>query len=134
MTKNNNGISRQAAFVIIKRDNKVLLVRSKTNPKYSKYWGPPGGVVENGEALKVAAKREAIEETNITCKLGDQLSCVFNREGEINVYVFAGEYITGEIRIDRNEIEEAKWFELNEAIILPLAFNTKTLIHKIAKQ
>lgn len=119
---------RQAAFVIIKRDNRVLLVRSNTNPRYALLWGPPGGVVEVDEPLQQAAQREAIEETAIYCTVGSQLSTAYNSEGKIQVHVFEGIYVRGEIKIDVSEIEEARWLTITEALTLPLSFNTKDLL------
>ena len=119
---------RQAAFVIIKRDTKILLVRSNTNPRYALLWGPPGGVVEVDEPLQQAAQREAVEETAIYCTVGKQLSTAYNGEGKIQVHVFEGVFVRGEINIDVNEIEEARWLTINEALLLQLSFNTKELL------
>lgn len=51
-------------FSIIEKDLKVLLIKRKNEPFQDK-WAIPGGFVEYDEELKIAAKRELEEETNI---------------------------------------------------------------------
>jgi 8-oxo-dGTP diphosphatase len=61
-----------ALCVIERADGRVLLVRHS----YRRRWGFPGGLVKRGEAIDVAARREAFEEVGIAIELVDEPSVV----------------------------------------------------------
>ena len=48
---------------ILKRDDKILLIKHRKNNK--EYWLLPGGGVDYQETFSEALKREFIEETNL---------------------------------------------------------------------
>lgn len=50
-----------AAILILDEQDRLLLMKRSDN----RCWGIPGGSIEPGETLEVAAKREAFEETNL---------------------------------------------------------------------
>ncbi|MFH1820958.1 MAG: NUDIX hydrolase [Methanobacteriota archaeon] len=57
-----------AVDVVIKFRSGVVLVKRKNKP-YRGKWALPGGFVEYGEKVELAAVREALEETGIKVKL-----------------------------------------------------------------
>lgn len=90
---------------VIFRGEEVLLVRRGQEPAKGS-WSLPGGLVELGESLEKAIKREVLEETGINVKvLGVTaiLERIYRDEAD-NVpyhYVlvdFACEYVSGEVR------------------------------------
>ncbi|MDW8010472.1 MAG: NUDIX domain-containing protein, partial [Sulfolobales archaeon] len=53
-----------AVAAVLLRDGRILLVKRKYPPAIGK-WSLPGGVIESGEKLVEAAKRELKEETGL---------------------------------------------------------------------
>jgi len=65
--------------VIATPENRLILVRRAIEPGYGK-WVFPGGYVDRGEPLTVAAIREAREECGLDVRL----------DGLVNIYSYAG--------------------------------------------
>ena len=99
------------ARVILLRDNEVLLIRHT----YRQGWYFPGGGVDKGETLEVAARREAEEEVAATVRELSLLGVYANfREGKSDhVAVFlTRDFELGDFATN-NEIAERRWFPLN---------------------
>lgn len=112
----------QAAFMAILKDDKVLMVRSLTNPRYTDHWSFPGGLVDPGETPDQAAVREAVEEVGIHATVDRLIGEVTNVEDGLQVSIYAGTYVSGEITLLLDELEDARWFTVEEALKLPLAY------------
>lgn len=115
-----------AAFTITVKDDLILLEKRAPGFEFAGSWCLPGGIVEEGELYEVAAVRETLEETGITCKITNFLESFDARENTIHIY-FA-EYISGTIIIDESEVTDVQWFTYEQAMKLPFAFNTKHLL------
>lgn len=120
---------RSTVVAVIERDRKILLVKRNTEP-FNRYWALPGGHIDFGETAEEAVMREVKEETGLTFRpkfLGyrDEIYPDINWYGE--VLIFYGE-AEGEENIDGKEITDIKWFALDEALNMKLAFeHEKTL-------
>jgi 8-oxo-dGTP pyrophosphatase MutT (NUDIX family) len=110
---------------VVYRRNKgtieVALIRT------GKRWGLPKGHVERGEGIQEAACREVLEETSlegeVIAKLGEisyryaykkaggELVRVFKR-----VHFYLLRWSKGEARGHAYEVDEARWFPLEEAL------------------
>ena len=115
---------------------KFLMVRHK----WKNYWSLPGGGLEDGESLQQAIKRECMEELNLKIKIiwnkiwldiehvKELPSPICSYKIEYNEfnwkkvkrleYIFLSEIKSGEISLQKSEIDEYKFFTLYEILLL----------------
>lgn len=108
-----------AAVLIFDSGDRLLLQLRQDNQR----WGLIGGSMEVGESLLETARREAWEETGLTLDRLDWFDLYSGQEliyrypnGDVIVNVVAV-YISrfrGELKVDKNEGIELRFFELNE--------------------
>lgn len=104
-------------------------------------WSLPGGLVEVGEGLEAAIKREVLEETGLTVKvLG--MTAVLERiyhDAENNIpyhYVlidFVCDYVSGELE-PASDITAAQFVALNGLHTFPLASFTTQVVQRAFEQ
>ncbi|MFZ3578382.1 NUDIX hydrolase [Virgibacillus sp. DJP39] len=100
-------------------EDKVLMVK---NNKYNN-WTLPGGSVEKGETLGMAAVRETREETGLKIEVGDIVSvneAFMEKDGHHALFfTFNAKVVGGKITIidtdDKVGIAEVKWVSLATA-------------------
>jgi len=97
-----------AIMVAVHRDDKILLARSHNQPP--DFFSVLAGFLEPGESMEECVKREVKEEVNINIKnikyFGSQ---PYSPSNSIMI-AFTAEYDSGEIEIDKSEIDTAGWF------------------------
>lgn len=99
-----------AVSAYVKNDKgEVLLVKTHYR---SDTWELPGGQVEIGESLEQALVREVKEETGIKIHPMGITGVYYNETSEILTIVFKANHIGGEIKVQPEEIKEAKFVEL----------------------
>jgi ADP-ribose pyrophosphatase YjhB (NUDIX family) len=104
-----------AVSAAIIRDGKVLVVRRARKPALNLYT-LPGGVVETGETLFDAVKREVHEETQLTVEpvalAGHREVIVPDKEGRVErhfvILSFAARWLAGEPVLNE-ELDDAMW-------------------------
>ena len=97
-----------AMMVLIRKGDAVLLAMHKASP--SKRFTPLAGFLEAGESIEEAVHREVYEEVGLrvhNLKYFASQSWPFPHSLMI---AFTADYLDGEIRIDANELSEARWF------------------------
>lgn len=113
-----------AGGVVYRRNGRaieVALIRT------GKRWGLPKGHVERGEGIQEAACREVLEETGlegeVIAKLGEiSYRYAYKKAGGEVVRVFKRVHFyllrwsQGEVRGHEYEVDEARWFALEEAL------------------
>lgn len=114
----------------IKEDREEVLLIQRLNEPFKNSWALPGGFVDKGEDLDVAAKRELLEETSIAIDDVKQIGAYGkpNRDPRghtVSVAFFENvDYNT--VAKASDDAKEVKWFSLEE---LPkLAFDHEQII------
>jgi ADP-ribose pyrophosphatase YjhB (NUDIX family) len=98
-----------AVGTIIRDDaGDLVLVRRAIEPGYGK-WVFPGGFVDRGEEVQVAAIREAREETGLEIRL-DRLINVYSYSGRVPVIIVYAATMTGGCLGCDEESLEARFF------------------------
>lgn len=105
-------------------------------------WQLPKGLVDKGESTEDAAVREVREEAGIDTELVERLDKVeywyfWNENGERVryhkfVYFYLLRYKSGDVGDHDHEVNEARWFDIDEAIS-SLAFDSEKKIVEKAK-
>ena len=106
------------------RQDKVLIVR-RAKPSFNGLYTLPGGVVEPGETLDAALRREVMEEIALTIEpvvfAGHREIIVHDADGRVArhfvVMAFACRWIKGEPVLNE-ELAEARWMEPAEIATL----------------
>ena len=115
-----------AVIVAVTKGDKILLGRNKNF--IMEMYSVLAGFVEAGETLEECVKREIKEEAGIEVKnikyFGSQ-SWPFPHSYMLG---FTAEHESGEIKIDENELSDAKWFGADEMPNIP---NTISISRKL---
>ena len=100
----------------------VCLIATKGGTR----WQLPKGKREPGESLEQTAAREVAEETGLTGKVGPRLEKIdlwftWNEDGVAVrhhklVYFFLLEYLRGDTADHDDEVEDARWFDAEDAL------------------
>jgi len=109
-----------AVSAAIIRDGKILVVRRARKPAQDLFT-MPGGVVESGETLEQAVKREVREETALEIQpvalAGYREALMRDKAGNLErhfvILCFASRWISGEPVLNE-ELAEARWISPEE--------------------
>ena len=108
--------------IISDGENRVALVKRAIEPGYGK-WVFPGGYVDRGEEVELAAIREAREEAGVDVRI-DRLINIYSYHGRTPVViVYAATMIGGCLACD-DEGTEAQFFSADEIPWDELAFRS----------
>lgn len=111
-----------AALAVVTSEDRVILVRRKSEPDAG-LWGFPGGHVELGESVAAAASRELREETTVIATPGGILAgldaIARTEAGEVAHHHFlvavACAYVSG-APIGCDDVSDAAWFTRDEVL------------------
>ncbi|MBS7655186.1 NUDIX hydrolase [Candidatus Bathyarchaeota archaeon] len=126
--------------VLIVNENKLLLVKRRNEPGKN-LWSIPGGLVELGEPVKKAAKREAEEETGLKIKIKKLLDVMdVIIKGSNNklrfhyvLIVFSAHPIEGELKLSK-EHWAIKWVSFKKAENYNLTKTCRKLLRKFKRE
>jgi len=126
-----------AGGVVYKKNGsavKVVLIarRGKT------VWCLPKGKIEKAETPELAAAREIKEETGLTAELEKALSEIAYRyispvdKAQVfkKVRFFLFKYLNGSVQDHDDEVDEARWFDISEALKVMTYPSEKNIMKK----
>jgi len=122
---------RVGVGAFIKKNYSVLLLKREHEPGKSK-WSLPGGLVNLGEKIRDAIKREVEEEVGLRVDVFDSIE--YDDKGRVRFhYVIIGfmvKPIGGEVRGSK-EASQVKWFKFDELKGLEMTITTRKLLKKV---
>jgi 8-oxo-dGTP diphosphatase len=104
------------AGVVLRDDvGRYLLVQEKKQKAYG-LWNLPAGWVDDNESISDAAVREAREETGLNVQIiGDKPINTEELPGiHRTLYAYHAKIVSGELKVQEDEILAAGWFTLPE--------------------
>lgn len=121
---------------VILKNNKILLVKRKFEPKVG-FWTLPGGMVELGEGLEYALKREIREECGIKIepqKIIDVIDYIErDEEDQVKYHYllvdFEAKHTSGKLA-PSSDVLDAKWFDLSKLKRISLPEVTEKFLKK----
>jgi 8-oxo-dGTP diphosphatase len=121
--------------VVLKGD-KVLLVLRRHEPSQGR-WSIPGGVVELGETIREAARREVMEECGLEIETGDVIdvvdAIVRDDKGAVRYHYVLTDllatYVRGELVVG-SDISDARWVSEKELTRFDLPERTLAVVRK----
>ena len=125
---------------VVMRDDHVLLVQRGREPAKG-LWGLPGGMLELGETLAEAVRREVLEECGIEVDVGPLVG-VFepmqrDDEGRLRYHYvvldYLARYVSGDLHA-ADDADDARWVRLETLERLPMLAATRDMIRKAAEQ
>lgn len=111
-----------AASAVILDERKRILLVQRANPPDKGCWTLPGGRVDPGETLELAAVREIFEETSLVIRILRELGKLHVPDGKGGIYEihdFLAEKISGKA-VAGDDAAAIGWFRNAELSKLPL--------------
>ncbi len=106
-----------AVIVAVGRDDEILLVQGRNFR--ADYMGLVAGFVETGESLEKAVAREVLEETGVRIKNIRYHSSQPWPYPNALMLGFMADYESGELRIQRSELNKGGWFHRHALPAIP---------------
>jgi 8-oxo-dGTP diphosphatase len=126
--------------VVAFQDDAVVLIRRGKEPRRGE-WSIPGGAVELGEEIKVAAVREFEEECGGRIKLRDLVDAVDiiarDQEGRVSYHYVVVDFWAeweGGVLAPASDVMDARWVPMSELDAYPLPSWTRAVIEKAAEK
>ena len=123
-----------AVGAVITRKDEVLLVERSQEPSRG-LWSIPGGLVELGEAVRDAVKREVLEETGLEVEVKDLLDVidkvVYDEEGNVRFHYILIDFSADPISGNLIDDEGVRWVEAHDLDSLKVTQTTRRLLRKI---
>ncbi|MEM2569523.1 MAG: NUDIX hydrolase [Candidatus Bathyarchaeia archaeon] len=124
---------------VVHVNNKILFIRRANEPGKG-LWSIPGGLVEVGETLRDAVRREVEEETDVKIEVGNLIDVIENiirdENGKVKFHYILIDFEAKPVREDisispSSEVLEARWFTPEEIKDIPITNTARLLLKKM---
>jgi 8-oxo-dGTP diphosphatase len=105
---------KDAVAVVIKRNNKFLLIKRAKHGAAEGYWCPITGAVEQGETQAQAVTREAQEEMGITVEPIQKVWECYTEDRKYLLHWWQVNILRDATTINPDEVKEYGWFNVDE--------------------
>ena len=126
-------VGNVAQKAVIEKDGKVLVCRGVGDT----LWEFPGGRLHIDETPQDGLTREIREELGVAVQVGEPIHICRSFHGQSKQWqVFAGyecKIISGELEMDKTELEEIKWVTQEELRTLPMFDDCRELADEFLK-
>jgi len=128
--------------LIYDREGRILLVKRKFDPNKGR-WAFPGGMLEVGETLAEAARREAREELSVEVKLGRVFQVVDeiikDAKGRVRYHFVTVDFLAtlprSGAKIELNEESEGfEWCRPEEVEAMDVSDNIRSVVDKFLRE
>lgn len=112
-----NGIVLVVSATIFKNDEVLIIKENK--PIAVDQWNFPGGRIEFGEDILLAACREVKEETGLSVELLNSTGIynfISSTGNQVILFHFTGKISAGTLNIEEEEIIDSRWVEISEIL------------------
>lgn len=102
---------------VVKKGNSIVLVK-RTHEPGKGFWSIPGGLVELGESVRDAVKREVREETGLEVKIDKLINVVdnivYDRSKRLKFHYILVDFLVHPVGGKLQDASKARWVEAGE--------------------
>lgn len=112
---------------LVENEKTQIVLIERLNPPFG--WAIPGGFVDKGESVEMAAIREAKEETGLDVQLRCLLGCYSDPERDPRFHTASLVYVASAEGVPEagDDAKTTRLFDIN-AVDVPLAFDHKQIL------
>jgi 8-oxo-dGTP pyrophosphatase MutT (NUDIX family) len=114
---------REAIVAVLRRADRILVIRRGPAVARTGYWQPLSGKVEPGESQQEALVREVREEVGLTVSPGAKVWESETDDGRFRLHWWTAEAGTGDIVPDPGEVGDFRWVTPQEFLALDPVFD-----------
>ena len=104
--------------IIINSNKKILLTQRAPQKSHSYQWEIPGGCSVSGEISNQTLERELSEEIGINVTNYEFIATKLYKTQFLDIYKTLYDIDINKLKLQKEEVIQAKWFSLNELIKL----------------
>lgn len=99
---------------VIRRDGLLLITQRMADDTLAGYWEFPGGKVDKDEELKVALRRELLEEVGLETEIGEEIHRIVHAypDRDVRLHFFEAHIVSGEPQ--KLEVADLRWVSVDQ--------------------